>query len=332
MNRLLLCIVAILLTIAQSVGAKDLFQAKPEASKARKFRLDYSVNITGIDKGAKVRVWLPEPPTNADQNVTVLRKKVPAEARTNTEPTYGNRITYFETNMRDLGSLSCQSSYRIERRELLGLPGERMGKPMMLSDAERQVLLSANKKIPLNGKSQQLLANLELPKDQLELGRIFYNRVDDLVRYDKSKPGYGTGDAEWVCDSRFGNCTDFHSLFIAWARAHGLPARFEIGFPLPDQRGGGEIPGYHCWAFFYVDGHGWTPVDISEADKNPAMKEYYFGHLTENRITFTTGRDIDLVPKQAGEPLNFFVYPYVEVNGKPLPKEEVKLTVTFADE
>jgi adenine-specific DNA methylase len=30
----------------------------------------------------------------------------------------------------------------------------------------------------------------------------------------------------------------------------------------------------------------------------------------------TLGRDITLSPKQDGEPLNYFVYPYVEVNGK----------------
>ena len=41
------------------------------------------------------------------------------------------------------------------------------------------------------------------------------------------------------------------------------------------------------------------PVDISEANKNPKMKDYYFGNLTEDRVTFTTGRDIDLVPEQS---------------------------------
>ena len=198
---------------------------------------------------------------------------------------------------------------------------------MTLSEAERKLLLAPNAKVPLTGRPLQLLTGVQLPKEPLALGRLFYDRVDEHVKYDKSRPGYGNGDVNWVCDSRFGNCTDFHSLFISWARSHGLPARFEIGFPLPDQRGKGEIAGYHCWAFFYIDGHGWTPVDISEADKNPKMKEYYFGHLTENRVTFTTGRDINLEPKQSGDPLNFFIYPYVEVAGKPLPKEQVKLTV-----
>ena len=76
---------------------------------------------------------------------------------------------------------------------------------------------------------------------------------------------------------------------------------------------------------------GWVPVDISEANKHPDLKAYYFGNLTEDRIAFSTGRDLELVPKQDGEPLNFFVYPYVEVDGKPYPQDKVVRKFSFAD-
>ena len=92
---------------------------------------------------------------------------------------------------------------------------------------------------------------------------------------------------------------------------------------MPPQRGSGDIPGYHCWAKFRPAGHNWIPVDISEANKNPKMKDYYFGNLTEDRVTFSTGRDIDLVPRQVGQALNFFVYPYVQVDGKPYAADKV---------
>jgi hypothetical protein len=39
--------------------------------------------------------------------------------------------------------------------------------------------------------------------------------------------------------------------------------------------------------------------------------------LDANRVKFSTGRDITLAPKQDGPPLNYFVYPYVEIDGKP---------------
>ena len=60
----------------------------------------------------------------------------------------------------------------------------------------------------------------------------------------------------------------------------------------------------------------WVPVDISEADKDPDMNEYYYGNLTENRVTFTIGRELDLTPTQQAGPVNFLVYPYAEIDGK----------------
>jgi hypothetical protein len=33
-------------------------------------------------------------------------------------------------------------------------------------------------------------------------------------------------------------------------------------------------------------------------------------------VQFSIGRDLTLAPPQAGPPLNYFIYPYVEVDGK----------------
>jgi hypothetical protein len=58
-------------------------------------------------------------------------------------------------------------------------------------------------------------------------------------------------------------------------------------------------------------------VDISEAWKHPEKHDYFFGTVDANRFQFTIGRDLTLAPAQAGPPLNYFIYPYVEVDGKP---------------
>jgi len=99
-------------------------------------------------------------------------------------------------------------------------------------------------------------------------------------------------------------------------RADDIPARFDIGFPLPADKTEGEIPGYHCWAEFYSSRIGWIPIDISEAWKAKEKRDYFFGSIDANRIMFSTGRDITLNPKQAGPPLNYLIYPYVELDGK----------------
>jgi transglutaminase-like putative cysteine protease len=87
-----------------------------------------------------------------------------------------------------------------------------------------------------------------------------------------------------------------------------------MGVPLPAERGEGSIPGYHCWAEFYLEGKGWVPIDASEASKNPARMEELFGGTDANRIHFTTGRDIQ-IPTAGADRVNFSIYPHVEVDG-----------------
>jgi transglutaminase-like putative cysteine protease len=164
----------------------------------------------------------------------------------------------------------------------------------------------------------------------LEMARAIYNHVVATVKYDKTGKGWGRGDIYYACDARRGNCTDFHAIFIGYARAIGIPARFSIGFPLPSERGQGMIAGYHCWAEFYATGIGWIPIDASEAGKDPSKRDYFFGAHDENRVEFTRGRDLKLVPTQAGDPLNYFVYPYAEADGKPV--DNVERTFTWQDQ
>ena len=143
------------------------------------------------------------------------------------------------------------------------------------------------------------------------------------MTYEKQTPGWGTGDTLRACEVGTGNCTDFHSLFISLARARGIPARFQIGLPIP-QKPEGEIPGYHCWAEFYLNGVGWVPVDASEAWKDRERLAYFFGTYDPNRLAVSMGRDIQLVPAPASGPVNIFFRPVVEVDGKTFDGLELK--------
>jgi transglutaminase-like putative cysteine protease len=184
--------------------------------------------------------------------------------------------------------------------------------------------------VPVTGLPADLAAKVTQGKTQpLDKARAIYDYVFTTLSYDKTGTGWGRGDVLYACDAKKGNCTDFHSLFIAMARSQGIPARFEIGFPLPADKYSAEIAGYHCWSDFYVDGKGWIPVDISEAWKHPEKRDYFFGSHDVNRIQFSRGRDLRLNPVQDGKPLNYFVYPYVEVDGKEFPN--VALQFSFAD-
>jgi transglutaminase-like putative cysteine protease len=173
--------------------------------------------------------------------------------------------------------------------------------------------------VPLNGVISELAKEHTAGESSdLAKAQSIYNYVVSTMHYDKSGEGWGRGDAVWACTSKRGNCTDFHSLFIAMMRSVHIPARFEIGFPIPEGKTEGDIPGYHCWAEFYLQGTGWVPVDASEASKNPSKRDYFFGAHDDNRVLFTFGRDIRLSAQQEGEPLNYFIYPYAELDGKPV--------------
>ncbi|MCA9174781.1 MAG: transglutaminase domain-containing protein [Planctomycetales bacterium] len=316
--------------LAQSLSLSTFGQEvkKNAPGNSRTFRFDYGATLKDLPAGARVRAWLPVPQSTDRQTVKALQQELPSAGQLHTDPVYGNRILYFELTRSASPSVAFTTSYLVRREEVRGLSSG--GEQVDLTDRQRQLFLSANTLVPVTGKQLELLKGISFPQDPLAIARTLYDRVDDHVKYDKSRPGYGNGDVLWVCDSRTGNCTDFHSLFISWARAKGIPARFEIGFSLPSERGKGVISGYHCWAEFY-NGQSWVPVDISEADKHPEMKQYFFGNLTENRVAFTIGRDINLVPRQSGEPLNYFLFPYVEVNGLPWPKEKIELSCAYAD-
>ena len=179
-----------------------------------------------------------------------------------------------------------------------------------MKDPRLKMWLEPDRLVPLNelilGMSRQITAN-----EQTDLGKVraIYDYVVDNMTYKKEGDGWGQGDISWACTTKTGNCTDFHALFTGLVRASGIPAKFAIGFPLPPERGTGQISGYHCWSEFHLNGYGWVPVDASEASKHPKTREYYFGSHDENRVEFTEGRDILLSPPQKGEPLNFFVYP-----------------------
>ena len=206
---------------------------------------------------------------------------------------------------------------------------EDAGSDEPLGDEDRARYLVAEPLVPLDGPVRALAeeATRGLTTDA-DKARAIYEKVAGLMRYDKSGTGWGRGDALFACEEKRGNCTDFHALVIGMSRSVGIPARFAIGLPLPAARGGGEIPGYHCWAELYVRGRGWVPVDASEAAKDPTRRAYFFGHHDEDRLEFSRGRHLTLVPAQQGPPLNFFVYPYAEVDGKPHGSIDRKFTFT----
>ena len=296
-------------TTATSDGAAD----NAEGS-TRTVCFLYAATITELKPGQIAHVWLPLAPCNSEQTVEITRIELPAPYQRHKERTYGNETAYFEAPANEDGEIALKIEYLVTRHSVTcaGTPD---------TETTKAPFLAGSSLVPVNGSISRRFFDDRPPQGTTrEIAHSLYYRVESHMRYDKTGEGWGRGDALWACQSGRGNCSDFHSVFIALCRDLEIAARFEIGFPLPAEPGRGPIAGYHCWARF-LDGDRWVGVDISEADKHPERKDFYFGNLPADRVMFSMERDLTLVPAQKAGPVNFLVYPYVEVDGRPYAKQ-----------
>ena len=272
------------------------------------FHFDYRVKLPELS--APAQLWLPLARSDAYQTVKLERIDSAIQSRKITDASGENDLLYLAPQPSDSGK-TIAVAYTVERRE----------KESFADGRDPKAFLQPDKLVPNTPVFRAIATGaVDAQADELAKGRALYDHVLGRMKYDKSGTGWGRGDAMYACDVRTGNCTDFHSYFIALARSIGIPARFAIGFSIPADRDAGTIAGYHCWAEFYADGK-WVPVDISEASQHPQLAEYYFGHHPANRFEFTRGRDLVVDPAPASGPINFLVYPLLEVAGKPVKAE-----------
>jgi transglutaminase-like putative cysteine protease len=307
---------ALILSVFFLAGALAMSAAdKPAIVEGTdQFEFVYRVKLPAI-KG-EAHVWIPLAKTDAFQTVTEEEVNIPMQWEKVQDRDYGNDICVLDARPADSGK-TIELRYRVVRREKAAYPA---------SSAEAARYLRPEKLVPINETFRTLAQKAAAEKnDDLERAKALYDHVIDRMRYDKSGTGWGRGDALYACDARTGNCTDFHAYFIALARSIGIPARFAIGATIPADKNEGTIDGYHCWAEFLADGR-WVPVDISEAWKNPKLADYYFGHNPANRFELTKGRDLVVDPEPASGPINFLVYPLLEMNGEVIKPET---TFTF---
>jgi hypothetical protein len=277
------------------------------------FEFLYRATLPEIADAA--RMWLPLASTDSFQTVEVKSIQAPEKCSILPERQHANKVLFLELGPEDSGK-KVEIRYQVKRLEkaayaaLTPDPGKYL-KPELL--------------VPVNENFRRIAAEVVKGKrGDLVRARALYDHVIDHIRYIKYGEGWGRGDAVYACDAGTGNCTDFHSYFIALARSVGIPARFAIGAAIPSERHEGGIDGYHCWAEFFAAGK-WWPIDISEGNKYTSLATYYFGHHPANRFELSRGRDLVVEPGPASGPINFLAYPVLEIGGKP-----VKAAVEFS--
>lgn len=133
-----------------------------------------------------------------------------------------------------------------------------------------------------------------------------------------------------------GKCADISSVYVAIARAAGVPARDVFGLRLAHPHKGDITSAFHCWAEFYLPGTGWVPVDPADVRKmmlvhHIALKDaghwrkFFWGGDDLFRVVLEkNARDVVLEPRQKGRPVNYFMYPFAQVDGKALDYFDAK--------
>ncbi len=309
--------------------------AEPVVPKTRKFNVVMRFAYNNIPKNIQgMQYWFPLPIQNDHQQIHNQFSHAPYTSEVNTAPDTGNVIMHMEGTARGGVPMQVKISFDAERIEDLrntfeppaDSPSKDEEKKVMERWLQPSTVMVIDKKV--RSKASKIVSGKKMPLDK---ARAIYDWVVDNLTYLEnaaSAPGAGFGNLAFVLDKLEGNSMDFSAAFVGLCRAEGIPARSIIGFRIPKTPDTGVIKDYHGWAEFYLQGIGWIPVDPAAGKRTPARRKYYFGALDPDRLAISIGRDIVLIPPQAGDPLNYLVNPYWEGDTKPMPTPYVEIKYT----
>jgi len=292
-------------------------------SARRSFVFHYDVEIVPPAGGESLEAWIPVPTTTRAQSVVDIDINANVLHQIHTEPIYGNRMIHLRSTRGVPDPIMVNMTFKARRSPYTGEPAASV----------KQVDIATQRKGPVDTEIAELtdrvVAGIDNDEDR---ARAIYNYVSGNVTVDQSRLTAASGDAVRANSEKRGGCFDLDALLVAMARSAQIPARYGLGFELPSARRAGEIYGYDCWAELYLKGKGWVPVDAAGASRSPSRRDEYFGRLDENRIAFSRGRDLTLAPPQQAGPVGGLLYPYVEVDGRPLDDPDlVRTKVAFED-
>ncbi|TAN84546.1 MAG: transglutaminase domain-containing protein [Gallionella sp.] len=297
-------------------------------ARDRSGEVELTVTIAAPDDSEDVRVWIPYPVSNDVQDISNVRINGNfSRSGVYGEKETGNLALYAEwtTPTKDR---AITLAFDAAARELVkkDFPAAEPAVPVEIKEHLKSTMF-----IPTDGKVKEIALSITNDKQTIsEKARAVYRWVVENTVRNPNVKGCGTGEVEKMIVRRSGKCADISSVFVSVARAAGVPAREVFGLRLGKKAEEDMTGGHHCWAEFYVPGYGWVPADPADVRKvmltdkldlegAREFVDYYFGAVDEYRIALARGgRGYYLNPRQNDGPLNYFMYPYAEVNGKSL--------------
>lgn len=311
-------------------------------AKDRMGIVTFKINLNAQNDSNNSKLWLPYPLSDEHQRIEDMMINGNFDNSTIFHDEESGAIYLFSEWQGVSGKKSLEMRFRVKAEE-------RMVKELKDTNApvpeDVKKYLKPNRWVPTDGKVKEIADQITKGKKGiLDKSRAVYDWVVENTYRDPGVKGCGLGIVEQMLIKRGGKCADISSLYIALARAAGIPAREIFGIRLGKKPEEDITGGYHCWAEFFLPGTGWVPVDPADVRKMMLVenlsleeakkyREYYFGAVDEFRIILgKSKRGLNLFQMQEGSPLNYFMYPYAEVDGKPLDyfdPNSFNYTVTF---
>jgi transglutaminase-like putative cysteine protease len=292
------------------------------------YRVRQNAKVSDIPAGAKnVKFWVSIPDNERYQEVLDFAVvSSPGTWSVVREPDRGNRFMLVEVENPGAESLTSTVEFTVRRRSVMTeLDPAKAGS---LTDSHRTLYAEELRKDAPHMAVSERIAKTANDAAGAETNvatqaQLLLAAVADYADHyskDPTKPNCGIGDAEDCMTNAGGCCTDLHSMFIAMARARGIPARLQMGYRLREPNAGKETdPGYRCWAEYFVPNYGWVSADIVEADApNGLGRTRWFTGLSERRLWLNEGREFNLAGRAVTDSrVNTMIIGYAEIDGVP---------------
>lgn len=328
-----------LLLGARPGSAAVVFDPKP--GLWRSFAVTSRLDIRRDGAGGPVQAWMPLPSIEEAAWIVPEGDDWSGNATTAevyVDPAQGVRMLHarFADDIAE-PVLSVVSRFRTrDRGDVLSATGA-----PPLAEAERARFLAATDLLPTDGIVKETADRITAGQEgDLAKARAIYEWVVENTERVAETRGCGIGDVASMLESGNlgGKCADLNALYVALARASGIPARDLYGIRVAPSAFGYKSLGagsatitksQHCRAEVFLDGHGWVPVDPADVRKvaleEPpggnaldsetvvAARAALFGAWEGNWLAYNDAHDVVLPGSE--HRLGFLMYPQAEVAG-----------------
>ena len=312
-------LLAIIFCLAASSAASAGAGQQPPSTNSGTVKLHVTLQAPQDTK--KAGLWIPYPVSGEFQKIENVKVDGDFTSKRITEdPATGSKTLYAEWTGQVAGERFVDLTFHAVASERKAAPEGSVGEDIPSGVME---YAKATALIPTDGEIGAIAkASTEGKSSIEEKHHAVYEWVVRNTFRDPNVMGCGVGAVEQTLAKRGGKCVDISTVYVALARAAGVPAREVFGMRLGTEKGSSDITGgHHCWAEYYQPGRGWTPTDPADVRKIMLAKnltveqaaeqrEYYSSSVDADRIVLGRwGRGIILDPPQDGGPLNYLMYP-----------------------